>query len=78
MEQQKEFKANEVGAIVKLKSGSPIMTVTKIIDKEKIVCVWFVNGEPKESIFPIQALRELILSPSIAGKCGGETYSYSL
>lgn len=72
MEEQKEFKANEVGSIVQLKSGSPIMTVTKIIDNDKVICTWFVEGENREAIFPILALGEAFVVSSITnyGKSG--------
>jgi uncharacterized protein YodC (DUF2158 family) len=39
----------EVGAIVKLKSGGPLMTVLDVLDNGKVNCVWF----PREDSEPV-------------------------
>lgn len=55
-----EFK---IGDTVKLKSGSPSMTIEKIaVDsrgveyKDRVVCVWFVDYEPKRDTFYLTTL----------------------
>lgn len=45
----------EIGNVVRLKSGGPMMT---IVDKQvnNLVCVWFYDGEQGSHIFPPEAL----------------------
>lgn len=45
----------EIGDVVRLKSGGPMMT---IVDKQinNLVCVWFHNGEQGSHIFPPEVL----------------------
>ena len=58
----KDFK---VGTVVRLKSGSPDMTIVTFPtfnfrgepDNTKAKCSWFVNGEPKYETFPVDALE---------------------
>lgn len=46
-----------IGDIVKLKSGSPLMTVTQLLDG-KVSCSWFVESRAVSThIFPIAALE---------------------
>lgn len=53
----------KIGDIVRLKSGGPKMTVTKIgnefqgyVGKDSVACDWFVRGEHHEQTFPIESL----------------------
>jgi uncharacterized protein YodC (DUF2158 family) len=45
----------EAGDVVRLKSGSPDMTVTKL-DEENAACSWFENGNVRHDIFPTVTL----------------------
>jgi len=52
------MKTFEVGDVVQLKSGGPLMTVTLTEDQtmqldggEKIACDWFVNGKHSGAFF---------------------------
>lgn len=45
----------QAGDVVKLKSGSPNMTVS-IVGQTKAICVWYENGEIKSSNVEIIAL----------------------
>ncbi len=50
----------KIGAVVKLNSGGPIMTVTvtRRNDTSSIVtCKWFINDELKEDSFPEKSLK---------------------
>jgi uncharacterized protein YodC (DUF2158 family) len=52
------------GTLVKLKSGSPAMTVNKIYKKtERVDCVWFADGN-YPNIFPFHADALEIHTPS--------------
>jgi uncharacterized protein YodC (DUF2158 family) len=35
----------QVGAVVKLKSGGPLMTVQDVLDSGKVNCVWFPHED---------------------------------
>ncbi|TNE37205.1 MAG: DUF2158 domain-containing protein [Alphaproteobacteria bacterium] len=53
-----------IGDVVMLKSGGPVMTVTKIEEnstgREKIWCVWFDSkGVRQTSNFPPEALEKI-------------------
>jgi uncharacterized protein YodC (DUF2158 family) len=55
-----EFK---IGDTVKLKSGSPSMTIEKFftdlngkIYNDRVICIWFVNYEPKRDTFYLNTL----------------------
>lgn len=51
------------GAVVRLKSGGPAMTVTKVgqvymSNDMSVWCTWFdAKGEPKEGTFPVEAVE---------------------
>lgn len=45
----------EIGSVVKLKSGGPSMTVSKI-DEETALCHWFVKDERQEGKFSVKSL----------------------
>jgi uncharacterized protein YodC (DUF2158 family) len=47
----------KVGDVVKLKSGGPDMTVTKIIGDEAI-CDWFANDKRQRGTFKIETLKK--------------------
>jgi uncharacterized protein YodC (DUF2158 family) len=51
--QMPEFKE---GAVVRLKSGGPKMTIDTI-DKFGATCVWFDGGERKEGLFKLDSLE---------------------
>ena len=47
-----------VGSAVRLKGGSPSMTVLEIHDKH-VVCAWFAHdGAPNRATFPIEAVED--------------------
>lgn len=48
----------EVGTIVQLASGGPLMTVIGISDEGGVLCQWFLKGNPVRETFPDQALKE--------------------
>ena len=45
-----------VGDIVKLKSGSPKMTITGL-PQGKALCSWFLNDNPASALYPQDALE---------------------
>jgi uncharacterized protein YodC (DUF2158 family) len=50
----------KVGDIVNLKSGSPMMTVTRVgttNGEPTVWCVWFLESEQKSGTFPPGALE---------------------
>lgn len=50
--------AFKIGDIVRLRSGSPLMTVVGISGSSRISCKWFVNNmNPEQCEFPSQALN---------------------
>ncbi|MCY3985538.1 MAG: DUF2158 domain-containing protein [Candidatus Dadabacteria bacterium] len=53
-----------VGAVVRLKSGGPAMTVSEIIDggstnPTSAQCVWFSSHETNYGVFPVEGLELL-------------------
>jgi len=52
----------EAGDVVRLKSGSPDMTVTKL-DEQNSSCSWFENGQIRHDVFPTVTL---VKDPSIS------------
>ena len=46
----------EVGDVVQLKSGGPIMTVSST-EGSHLFCEWFDNGEAKNGYYPPAALQ---------------------
>lgn len=51
----------EVGAVVRLKSGGPRMTVRSVGNYNEgrlASCDWFVGGEAKQAFFPPTSLQE--------------------
>jgi uncharacterized protein YodC (DUF2158 family) len=46
------------GTVVRLKSGSPAMTVSVTFDNGAIRTFWFHNGELREGNFPACTLRD--------------------
>ncbi len=53
-----------IGATVRLKSGSPLLTVTAIQDGH-VEVQWFQGQEAKQKIYPIGALKPLRMRKSI-------------
>lgn len=51
-----------IGDVVTLKSGSPLLTVTSI-EGQMTSCAFFRNGEVKHFDFPVAALEPLKLEP---------------
>ena len=51
------MKILNVGDLVKLKSGSRVMTV-KDTGSAEIVCQWFYKGEVKLGYFPPESLKK--------------------
>jgi uncharacterized protein YodC (DUF2158 family) len=52
--------AFKAGELVKLKSGSPLMTVSHIGHaggKEAVWCVWFEKNEQRSAAFPPETLE---------------------
>jgi uncharacterized protein YodC (DUF2158 family) len=53
----------KIGDVVILKSGGPEMTVTAVGQlagsPDQAKCIWFANGEAKESIFSQGALKKI-------------------
>ncbi|HBC3496597.1 TPA: DUF2158 domain-containing protein [Vibrio parahaemolyticus] len=47
-----------IGDVVTLKSGSPLMTVGYINNDGKIFCQWFLEGEVKSYSFHPQSLEK--------------------
>ena len=53
-----EFK---VGDLVKLKSGSPLMTVTVVKSDNTVFCQWVdVKGKPQYGDFPFDAIIKIM------------------
>lgn len=51
----------KIGTIVQLKSGGPVMTVSKIDDVNAITCLWYASqqGEFRTHVFPETLLDEV-------------------
>ena len=47
----------QIGATVRLKSGSPLLTVTSVQDGH-VEVQWFEGTNAKQKIYPVSALRE--------------------
>ena len=48
----------EIGAIVRLKSGGPKMTVKSEDVNQNVVCTWFSGDDVKEATFQRDQLQE--------------------
>lgn len=49
----------KTGTIVFLLSGSPPLTVKRILPNNEARCVWFTpDGDSKEAVFPVELLTE--------------------
>jgi uncharacterized protein YodC (DUF2158 family) len=46
-----------IGATVRLKSGSPVMTVTAVVDG-LVEVQWFEGREARQKIYPVAALEK--------------------
>jgi uncharacterized protein YodC (DUF2158 family) len=60
--------AIEVGAVVRLKSGGPLMTVEEIEERSKgraAVCSWFVNDKRERSTFLVSTLEVVDMTPRV-------------
>jgi uncharacterized protein YodC (DUF2158 family) len=44
------------GDVVVLKSGSLLMTISQIKDKEAL-CIWFLNGDLKQGFIKVECLE---------------------
>jgi uncharacterized protein YodC (DUF2158 family) len=55
--------ALQPGQTVQLKSGGPLMTVTKVEDGKRITCMWYVQdaGEFRTQVFEQAWLEEIDL-----------------
>ncbi len=53
--------ALKIGSIVQLKSGGPVMTITKIDDVNAITCIWYAAqpGEFRTYVFTEVLLDEV-------------------
>ncbi len=50
----------KVGDVVELKSGGPDMTVEEVNNtKRQAKCLWFVDGDVKNSYFKFDALKKV-------------------
>lgn len=47
----------KVGDIVRLKSGSPIMTIQKIYSSAAVQTIWFVDNQPYLYDFYVETLE---------------------
>jgi uncharacterized protein YodC (DUF2158 family) len=48
----------EIGALVRLRSGGPAMTVHGV-DSDDVTCHWFVKEELKQKVFKLSQLQDL-------------------
>ena len=48
-----------IGDLVKLKSGSPAMTVIKIFNNNTVKCSWFKDNEVSYQDFPVLSLDKI-------------------
>lgn len=46
----------KIGDLVKLKSGSPVMTVDSVDDRGQCGCKWFLGDEKKSAVFSQESL----------------------
>ena len=53
-----------IGTIVRLKSGSPLLTVTAIHERH-VEVQWFEGQEAKQKIYPVAALKPIRVRKSI-------------
>ena len=55
----------KIGDVVRLNSGSPPMTVIKVLDTEMVLCNWFVKPHAKchEGRFPLVSLQDARIVP---------------
>jgi uncharacterized protein YodC (DUF2158 family) len=54
----------EVGSVVRLKSGGPLMTINAMRNKDGILmawCDWFDAAEVKSGAFPVTSLESVNL-----------------
>ena len=58
-----------VGDVVRLNSGGPIMTVGTIEDGENMYCIWFDGAKQTGSTFPAATLEKYVKpGPSSVGR----------
>ncbi len=57
--------AFELGDVVQLKSGGPVMTVTALSEgtKKMAQCTWFSNNKESSGNYPVEALEEFEAGP---------------
>jgi uncharacterized protein YodC (DUF2158 family) len=58
--------AFNIGDVVQLKSGGPLMTVDNIDPHDMINCMWFDGREKKSGVFPAATLKPVNNSPMSA------------
>jgi uncharacterized protein YodC (DUF2158 family) len=56
----------KVGDVVRLKSGSPKMTVSQV-QSNGAVCSWFAGSENKVGHFPFDSLEKVVEQPRPVG-----------
>lgn len=66
-----------IGDVVTLKSGSPRLTVTKIIN-EAVTCACFRDGEVKTFEFPMEALEPLCLPGLASSSLAARLFGFNL
>lgn len=49
--------SHEIGAVVRLKSGGPSMTVDSFTHDREVVCQWFAGSKLERGVFPAQSLE---------------------
>ncbi len=48
----------QIGDVVRLKSGGPLMTITQWSDSGWIICKWFADQKPETGSFPRESLEK--------------------
>lgn len=59
----------KVGDTVRLKSGSPLMTVSELHDVQGTpyaFCTWFVRNEQKSGDFPVTSIEKSVKTSGVA------------
>lgn len=62
-----ESESIKVGAVVRLKSGGPDMTVESVDDDGEILCTWFQGADALSRSFRAEALKKAESASSRVG-----------